>query len=347
MLDVRDLWHRYTTEADAWSLASVNLTLEPGELLGLLGPSGCGKTTLLRLIAGFERPTRGSIQLNGRGLATPERSLPAERRGIGMVFQDGALFPHLTVWQNACFGLKKESQLHDRVHWLLGLLGIADLIGRYPHELSGGQRQRLALARSLAPSPGLLLLDEPFSNLDVEVRLNLRQELPSVLRDCGASAILVTHDPCEALAICDRVGVMRAGELVQLAQTQTLVREPATSFVAGFVLGKNLLPINQRDGTPMSCLGPVPNDTTHDQAIGQWELMVDPHSLELKPDAHGPWRILSREFLGNSWRYRIQQDDQRLVAIAALNHPGKPGDHCEVIWHNKEEAQLLPCHQPQ
>ena len=207
-VEVRDLWHRYDGAAEDWTLRGIDLELGEGELVGLLGPSGCGKTTLLRLIAGFERPVRGSVHLQHRPVAGDGHWLPPERRGIGMVFQDYALFPHLTAWQNACFGLR-HGQDDSRAAWLLGLLGLQGLEQRFPHQLSGGQKQRLALARALAPAPKLVLLDEPFSNLDVEVRLRLRSEMASVLQVCGASGLIVTHDPSEALAICDRVAVMR------------------------------------------------------------------------------------------------------------------------------------------
>ena len=209
-VEVRGLWHRYAASSDEWTLQGIDLALQPGELVGLLGPSGCGKTTLLRLIAGFERPSLGEVCMHGRAVATSQRCLPPERRGVGMVFQDYALFPHLTAWDNTCFGLRR-GQDTSRATWLLELLGLERLIERYPHELSGGQRQRLALARALAPAPAVVLLDEPFSNLDVEVRLRLRSELPAVLSRCGTSGILVTHDPAEALAICDRVAVMQDG----------------------------------------------------------------------------------------------------------------------------------------
>ncbi len=233
------VWHSYGGASDGWTLKGVDLQVAPGELLGLLGPSGCGKTTLLRLIAGFERPRRGTVQLDQRMVAGDWIWMEPERRGVGMVFQDYALFPHLNAWQNASFGLPRRNPNRERVAWLFALLGLKGLEQRYPHQLSGGQRQRLALARALAPAPRVVLLDEPFSSLDVEVRLRLRSELSSVLDACGASGVIVTHDPGEALAICDRVAVMRDGVLHQCASPPEIVRSPATPFVGSFVLQRN------------------------------------------------------------------------------------------------------------
>ena len=246
-VELDGLWHRYGGSDEAWTLKDINLQLKTGELVGLLGPSGCGKTTLLRLIAGFEHPSQGVVRLHGNDVASSRLSLAPERRGVGMVFQDYALFPHLNAWDNTCFGLRR-GQDTSRASWLLELLGLIDLKRRYPHELSGGQRQRLALARALAPAPSVLLLDEPFSNLDVEVRLRLRSELPGVLSACGASGLLVTHDPEEALAICGRVAILRDGHLHQCATPRELVEVPATPFVGRFVLQRNVLPV-WRDGS--------------------------------------------------------------------------------------------------
>ena len=240
-LEIQNLWHEFNpNKKNNWILRDINFSLRPGELVGLLGPSGCGKTTLLRLIAGFEKPKRGLIKNNGQIISSNNYLLPPERRQIGMVFQDYALFPHLNVWDNVCFGINKNEQSIKRANWLLNLLDIYDFKKRYPHELSGGQSQRVALARALAPGTSLVLLDEPFCSLDVEVRSRLRSELSSVLKSCSASALLVTHDPHEALAICDRIAVLRSGEIQQYSTPFEIVSSPSNNFVAQFVLQKNI-----------------------------------------------------------------------------------------------------------
>ena len=338
---VRDLWHRYDGPAGPWTLRGIDLELAAGELVGLLGPSGCGKTTLLRLIAGFERPSQGSVHLQQRPVAGNGHWLPPERRGIGMVFQDYALFPHLTAWQNACFGLR-PGQDDSRAAWLLELLGLKGLELRYPHQLSGGQKQRLALARALAPAPKLVLLDEPFSNLDVEVRLRLRSELSSVLQVCGATGLIVTHDPSEALAICDRVAVMRDGELHQCATPRALVDAPASPFVGRFVLQGNLVPL---DG-PMHCLiGALEGDSPlpgSEPGPDEQLLLVDPALIRLQPDPQGEATVMGREFLGQSWQYRVQQGpcDLRVNAALALDVPR--GTRCRLAFQAGAEVILFP-----
>jgi iron(III) transport system ATP-binding protein len=218
-------------------VADLSFRLGPGSIGCLLGPSGCGKTTVLRLIAGFEAVSSGEILLNGEPVTRPGHSVPPERRRVGMVFQDYALFPHLTVEGNVAFGLHRwpARERAARVRELLALVGLEGHERAYPHELSGGQQQRVALARALAPKPELLLLDEPFSNLDVELRERLGLELRQILKQEGITAILVTHDQQEAFAMADEIGVMHAGRLQQWDTAYRLYHQPANRFVADFI----------------------------------------------------------------------------------------------------------------
>ena len=265
-----------------------------------------------------------------------------------MVFQDDALFPHLDAWRNACFGLRR-GQDTARVAWLLDLLGLGGLERRYPHELSGGQRQRLAMARALAPSPSVVLLDEPFSNLDVEVRLRLRSELPAVLARCGASGLMVTHDPEEALAICDRVGVLRDGLLHQCAPPRELVDRPATAFVGQFVLQSNLLPARWRGRRLHTALGELePASMGADSPEGSEavEVMVRPQALEFLPEAEGPAWITGREFLGREWLYQVQLGDHRLRWRAPLEADHPHGRRGRLRFRSGESALLFPGGRP-
>ena len=346
-VELSGVWHRYRGPAASgdWTLRSIDFQLRPGELVGLLGPSGCGKTTLLRLIAGFEQPERGVVRIGGQEVAGPQRWLPPERRGVGMVFQDYALFPHLDAWHNATFGLRR-GQDSSRAAWLLELLGLQGLERRYPHELSGGQRQRLALARALAPGSSLVLLDEPFSNLDVEVRLRLRTELPGVLARCGASGLIVTHDPEEALAICDRVAVLEAGHLHQCASPSQLVNEPATAFVGRFVLQGNLLPAHWQGTGLATDLGwleaensPVVPRPETDQAL---QVLVNPRGLELFPDESAAAWVIGREFLGREWLYQVQCGDLRLRLRLPLTADYSRGQRCRLRLRPGEPARLFP-----
>lgn len=221
---------------------NLSLKLAKGQIGCLLGPSGCGKTTVLRLIAGFEKLVAGEIELNGVQVATPSFSLPTEKRRVGMVFQDYALFPHLNVLMNVTFGLHQmdKASALARAMELLEVVGLADAANKYPHELSGGQQQRVAVARALAPRPDLLLLDEPFSNLDSDLRERLSQEIREVLKSQGATAILVTHDQHEAFAMADEIGVMDQGVIQQWDTAYNLYHRPNSRFVADFV-GKGVL----------------------------------------------------------------------------------------------------------
>jgi iron(III) transport system ATP-binding protein len=239
------------------AVQDVDLDLEPGGLLAILGPSGCGKTTCLRLIAGFERPDRGVVEVNGQVVASPSAMVPPERRRVGMVFQDLALFPHLTVRENVTYGIRRAPDRRARADELLELVGLAGDALRYPHELSGGMQQRVALARALAPRPDVLLLDEPFSSLDRVMRTQLRGEVREILRAARQSAIFVTHDQGEALTMADRVAVMTRGRVLQVASPEIIYAEPATPFVATFIGVANLVHAEVRDGIAATRFGPA------------------------------------------------------------------------------------------
>ncbi|WP_038545566.1 ABC transporter ATP-binding protein [Synechococcus sp. KORDI-100] len=343
-VELRDLWHRFDGAGQSWTLKGIDLKLAAGELLGLLGPSGCGKTTLLRLIAGFERPSRGSVHLQQGLVAGDGRWVPPERRGVGMVFQDYALFPHLNAWQNACFGLRPGQDV-SRARWLLELLGLADLEERFSHQLSGGQRQRLALARALAPAPAVVLMDEPLSNLDVEVRLRLRGELTSVLKLCGASGLIVTHDPGEALAICDRVAVMNDGRFDQCAEPRQLVQDPSTPFVGRFVLQANLLPVISRSSETLHCaLGSMRAHHSGQATLppGAGSVLVDPAAISLDVDSSAKACVMGREFLGEGWQYRVQLDSQSVRVNLPLDQDHPRGTRCRLGLRPEASVVLFP-----
>ncbi|MDD9857382.1 MAG: ABC transporter ATP-binding protein [Gammaproteobacteria bacterium] len=234
LLEVRGISCRYERRA---AVVDTSFTLEQGMVASLLGPSGCGKTTVLRAIAGFQALDAGSIHLSGHCIADRRGGLPPERRKLSMVFQDHALFPHLSVEKNVAAGLfaRAAAETRDIVQSILEKVGLAGMNHRYPHELSGGQQQRVALARALAPSPQLLLMDEPFSNLDPDLREKLRQEVYGLLQDIGATCLLVTHDQQDAFTFGERVGVMRDGAIEQWDTAYRVYHEPATRFVADFI----------------------------------------------------------------------------------------------------------------
>lgn len=284
----------------------VSLELARGEVLALLGPSGCGKTTLLRLIAGFEGLEAGSVEIAGRKVSGDGCWVAPELRCLGMVFQDYALFPHLTVAQNVGFGLRKSRG--NAVEGLLKLVGLIGLEGRYPHQLSGGQQQQVALARALAPQPQLILLDEPLSNLDVQVRLRLREEVRDILQATGTSGIFVTHDQEEALAIADKVAVMRYGKLEQLGTPQEVYNQPASRFVAEFVTGANFVPAQRQGHLWMTDFGSfavsdrVAGDVNFAEDKG--DLMIREEDLILEAGENEAKVVIhARRFLGKEYRY--------------------------------------------
>jgi iron(III) transport system ATP-binding protein len=292
----------------------VDFQVRRGELVAVLGPSGCGKTTLLRLIAGFERPDAGSIDVGGARLAGPGDWVQPERRRIGMVFQDYALFPHLDVEDNVAFGLVKHAREdRDRLtRRTLELVGLQHKSGSYPHELSGGERQRVALARALAPEPQLVLLDEPFSSLDASLRAGLRREVELILREAEATAVLVTHDQEEALSLADRLAVMRDGQLVQVGSPEEVYLQPAGRWAAQFVGDVNVLAGVAKGGAVETELGvfelPQPAD-------GSVQVGVRPEQLQLRPDDQGNAEVLEREFRGHDVLYRLRHETGRTVLV--------------------------------
>ncbi|MEO0987941.1 MAG: ABC transporter ATP-binding protein [Cyanobacteria bacterium J06639_14] len=310
ILHLNSLYKQFSGQAHP-AIDGVSLSLQTGDLLGLLGPSGCGKTTLLRLIAGFERPQEGAIQLAGKCVCGERRWIPPERRDVGVVFQDYALFPHLSVIDNVAFGLKSQAaqrqltgeHIREEAQRAIALVGLTGFEKRFPHELSGGQQQRVALARAIAPRPSLILLDEPFSNLDVQVRLYLRQEVREILKSVGTSGIFVTHDQEEALSIADCVAVMRHGRIEQVDTPEAIYCRPCSRFVAGFVTQANFLPAERQGGRWHTLLGTFPVEPGETSGAG--ELMVRQEELALRPDPAGELVVRDRQFLGREYRYTL------------------------------------------
>jgi iron(III) transport system ATP-binding protein len=295
-----------TTAVDGASLC-----VGRGDVVALLGPSGCGKTTLLRLIAGFERPDAGTVTVAGRLAAGPGTWVAPEARRVGMVFQDYALFPHLTVAANVGFGLPRRERA-VRVPELLEIVGLTGLELRYPHELSGGQQQRVALARALAPSPELVLLDEPWSNVDPFLRESLRAEVAEIIRPLGVTVLLVTHDREEAFSLADRIALMRDGRVVQEGTAEELYFSPADRWAAEFVGAANVLPGRVVDGRIETALGAFAANGSSGETEAQ--VLIRPELLELQPSATGPAEVVAREFRGHDVFYRVLLDGVELVS---------------------------------
>ena len=296
------------------AVEEISFSVEQGEILVLLGPSGCGKTTTLRLIAGFEAPDGGRIEIGGRTVAHNTIFLPPEQRGVGMVFQDYALFPHLTVQENVAFGLRHlgAEQQRNRIAESLDLVGLSTLHGRYPYELSGGQQQRVALARALAPGPQVVLLDEPFSNLDADMRAQIREDVSSILRQAGTTAIFVTHDQEEAFVIADRVGVLNHGRLEQLDHSEAIYHTPATRFIAGFVGSADFVPGLVQGERIITELGAFPNQ--QGLSVGQAvEMMIRPDDIDLAPDEVSEATVLTRQFRGAENLYCVRLPSGRKI----------------------------------
>ena len=316
---------------DITIISDVSFQLNKGNIGCLLGPSGCGKTTLLRTIAGFEQPHSGEIRINDQCFSNARILIPVEQRSVGMVFQDFALFPHLTVRDNIAFGLQKSAkqERRERIDEVVQLLEITEFQGKYPHRLSGGQQQRVAIARAIAPRPEILLLDEPFSNMDIELREQIAREVRKILKQADMTTILVTHNQFEAFAMADEIGVIRDGALLQWDNAFNLYHRPANAYVAGFI-GEGVF----LTGTVLSErvveteLGVITGQREHGRAVN------DQVSVLLRPDdiIHDDYgsltaTVLDKTFRGAEFLYTLSlPSGSRLLSLAPSHHDHAIGE---------------------
>lgn len=331
ILELKDIKKNYKDEI---ALNGVSISVKEGEILTLLGPSGCGKTTTLQIIAGIEKPSSGTIYLDNEVVTDgKDKFVPPENRDVGVVFQDFALFPHLNAYENIAFGLKgkTEEQKKSRVNELLDLVGLNDYGDSKPDELSGGQKQRIALARSLAPKPDLLLLDEPFSNLDVGLRIKMREEVRSIIKKTGVTAISVTHDQEEALSISDRVAVMNEGEIKQIGTPEQVFQRPGSRFIAEFLGNASFLSANIKDNKLETSMGMLDLDLLYnkDEASkhNKIDILIRPDDIIAYPvnQKSGVGKISHRRYLGPTILYRIKL---------------KNGDILECMHNHTESIEL-------
>jgi len=332
LLEVTDIECRYEQRA---AVSDLSLHVNEGNIVCLLGPSGCGKTTVLRAIAGFEPVYGGEIKLGDKVLSSAGYTCPPHQRNLGMVFQDYALFPHLNVCQNICFGLRDMSKLAIKTiaEDMLNVVGLTGFGHRYPHELSGGQQQRVALARALAPNPDVILLDEPFSNLDVELRERLSIDVRNILKGQGITAIVVTHDQNEAFAIGDHIGVMHEGQIQQWDTAYNLYHEPANRFVADFIgQGVFLKGTLVSPDTINTEIGHVKGNRAYEWPKGAAvDLLLRPD--DILPDDSGELigRVINKAFKGAEIMYTLQlSTGSRVLSMFPSHHLHEIGDEVGI-----------------
>ena len=328
MLEVRNL----SVTLDGKSVvADISLRLEQGNIGCLLGPSGCGKTTLLRTIAGFVQPRSGEVRINERCVTGPAAPVPAERRGVGMVFQDFALFPHLTVRDNIAFGLHELAgqERQDRIDEVVRMLEVADFQLKHPHRLSGGQQQRVAIARALAPRPDILLLDEPFSNMDVELREQIARELRMILKQAGMTTILVTHNQLEAFAMADEIGVIRDGALLQWDNAFNLYHRPAGPQIAEFIGEGVLLDATVINATELATeLGVLKSDVPHGRALhAEVSVLVRPDDIVHDDAGRQTATVRDKVFRGAEFLYTLTlPSGARILSLVPSHHDHAIGE---------------------
>lgn len=325
VISVRDVT---VTFGGTKALDRFSLDVPTGSLLALVGPSGCGKTTALRVIAGFQDVDEGSVTIRDTPVLDGKVNVPPEKRRVGMVFQEYALFPHISVAENVGYGVRGSDRVH-RVDEVLELVGLSGHGSRFPHELSGGEQQRVALARALAPGPDVVLLDEPFSNLDAPKRERMRREIKEIIRAAGVTAVLVTHDQAEALAIADIVAVMHEGAIVQIGRPDAVYRVPATRWVAHFLGDALILSGTAASGSIPTAIGEIKTDLSDGTDVA---VMIRPEWISPTVSTTGAHRVVDTEFYGHDQRVEIElaESADKVEALVSSLHAIHVGDTVDL-----------------